>query len=364
MLNKIIYSLMKKILMSIGLCFCIMLSTNAVMAIGTNDGSTEANAIDHSVGSFHGFKVNLDGANTPITGHENTYYTWRVFTVSGGTSTLLTDFTKFQFVNYAPGGADFATKFPGGNLGTAGEYSAQSAHSIGVQWLDTPDAGVYAVEVEEYNGADATFCSARRRYFVSVTSGGVDFILAAINPEDNVVYTGAADQSLATCNSFSGNILANGLDATAKKAALGTTSVYYQISMKTGTQPWNGAWGFDYNLTNANGTDLAIEVLDAIGGGSAGTSDTGTGKITVNAGNPVAYLKVTFQNVLGTSTDADITFNLSEKNSGVTTGNTTAYITTASADQFETFNNVTGNKEATDFVIKASPDTQMIISVD
>ncbi|MFA8432910.1 MAG: hypothetical protein ACEPOZ_00185 [Marinifilaceae bacterium] len=344
---------MKKILLSIALCFGIVAITTSANA--QNDGTTPARAVEHSVGSIHGFKVNLDGSNDPLEAHKDNFYTWKVFSVDGTTVTQLTDFSKFQFVTYNPKGTDVATKF-GGNIGTNGVYSAQKAYGVGVQWLDVLASGVYAVEVEEYNSIDASSCSARRRFYISVSNGGVDFMLAALNPADDAEFTGAAGQSLTTCNSFSGELVSNDGSHT-----LGNTSVFYKISMKTGTQAWNGAWGFDYDLANANGTGLAIEVLNGVTGTSVGSADLTNKKIAVDAGNPTAYVKITFANVLGTPGNADITFNLSEKNAAATSGNTTAYITTASAQQFESFEKAAGNKEATSFVIKASPDVQAIV---
>lgn len=335
---------MKKLL-KLSLALIFVLGTYGVYA----QGGTPDNAASQSVGSFHGFQVTL---------HPGNDYEWNVYEVGNTAADFNAAGTpatgKYKFYDYDPGAADFATKYTGTGVDT---YSGSEKNKVGIQWLDVNDTDkVYAVEVTEYNGVSGA-CSTKRRYFISVSADGVDFMIAALNASDNSVITGTPTEAqLTRCNSFSGNILANGLDAAAKKTALGTTSVYYRISMKTGTQDWNGAWGFDYNLTNTHGTDLAIAVLDAVDGATAGSADTATGKITVNAGNPVAYLKVTFQNVLGTAADADITFNLSEKNADAATGNTTAFIT-AGTTQFESFEKKAGNKVVTDFIIKASPDT-------
>ncbi len=333
---------MKKILLSITLCLGLFSLSSNVYAQATPDA-----AVEQSIGAFHGFKVDL---------HAGNHYEWNVYEVDAtgafdDAGTAATN--KYKFYDYDPDGTDIATKY----TGTASDtYEGDGKNTVGIQWLDVNSTGkVYAIEVAEFNGADGS-CSTRRRYFVAVTASGVDFMIAAINPEDDAVYTGAAGQSLTSCNSFSGNILANGLDAAAKKTALGTTSVYYQISMKTGTQEWNGAWGFEYALSNDNGTELAIEVLNGIGGSTVGSANIATDAITVNDGNPTAYLKVTFQNVLGTQAAADITFNLSEKNADEAAGNTTAYITSGT-QQFETVANKAGNKVTTDFIIQASPDT-------
>jgi len=341
-----------------------MISTQAVMALGTDDGLTIVNATDHSVGSFHGFKVNLTGTNDPIAGHADTYYTWRVFTVDGPTVTQLTDFTKFQFVNYNPKGADFAAKFPGGNIGVAGVYAAQSKHSIGIQWLDAPAAGVYAVEVQEYNGADATFCSARRRFYVSVSNGDIDFILAAQKASDYSDISGDPTAALMTnCNTFTGGLIAN-----AGATDLSSSTVYYKANMKIGNQAWNGKWGFDYNLTNSSGVTVNVDIVanTTDGAASVGAVNTTDKKITVNASTPIAYVKLTFTNRLGTPAAADVTLNFKEKGD---TGNTTAFIVTGSGtgeeNQFEPDANKANNlvKDDIPFLIKASPDTQAI-SVD
>jgi len=337
---------MKKILISIALCLGLFSLSTDVYAQGT-----PASAVEQSVGAFHGFQVDLNAGN---------HYEWNVYEVDAtgafdAATTAATD--KYKFYNYDPTKTDITEKYTGTGVDT---YEGEDFHKVGIQWLDVNTTGkVYAIEVAEFNGASGT-CSTKRRYFISVSAGGVDFMIAALNAENNNEITGVpAVADLTRCNSFTGGILAHSyVDADAKKLALGTTSVYYKISMNTGTQEWNGAWGFDYSLTNDFGTDLAIAVLDAVDGATVGAANTGTSKITVNTGNPVAYLKVTFQNVLGTPAAADITFNLSEKNSGAATGNTTAFIT-AGTQQFETVANKADNKVTTDFVIKASPETSL-----
>lgn len=338
---------MKKLLLTFALCLGMFsLSTN-VFAQGT-----PATAVEQSIGAFHGFQVNLNAGN---------FYRWNVYEVDAtgafDAAGVAAAADKYKFYDYDPTKTDVSDKYTGTPSNT---YEGTDKNKVGIQWLDinTLDK-VYAIEVAEYNGADGS-CSTRRRYFIKVTAGGVDFMMAALNATGNTEITGAPTvEQLTRCNSFSGGILAHSYaDDAAKKTALGTTSVYYKISMKIGAQDWNGAWGFDYNLTNVNGTDLAIQVVDGTGAtpNVVGAADLNNKKITVNVNNPVAYLKVTFQNVLGTPAAADITLNLSEMNADATTGNTTAFIN-ATTVQYESFENKAGNKVATDFTIKASPDT-------
>ncbi len=317
------------------------------------DGMSPATPVSHSVGATHGFKVNVNPSNDHLTDHANNYYTWKVFTIDGGTEVELTDFTKFQFVTYDPKGADFGSKF-GSNIGTSGSYSAQNSYAIGVQWLDVLASGVYAVEVQEYNGIDMSSCSARRRFYVSVGSGDLDFILAALNASDFSEISGAPTESqLTACNTFSGNLIENDGSHT-----LDNSSIFYKVDMKTGTQDWNGQWGFDYDLANTNGTGVTVEVLNGTGVGatSVGIVDAVTNKITVNANNPTAYIKITFNNVLGIPGTSDVTLNFKEKGG---TGNTTAYIV-AGSNQFESDTNIGNNTQTISYVVKASPDTQQI----
>lgn len=338
---------MKKLL-KLSLALIFVLGSYGVFA----QGGTPDNAASHSVGSFHGFQVAL---------HTGNHYEWNVFEVdASGTfdavGTAATD--KYKFYTYDPTKTDITEKYTGLGVDT---YEGEDFHKVGIQWLDVNTTGkVYAVEVAEYNGASGA-CSTKRRYFISVSAGQIDFVLEALNATSfaAIDLTGVdpADvptikaEAMSKCNSFSGGILANPPATT----DLGTSTFFYKISMNTDAQPWNGQWGFDYTWTKANDAGLEVKVVESTSSSTTIGSVTGT-SISVNAGHPVAYLKVTIDNVLGTPADADVTMNL-----GVTTD--TPFIRTVAdvdgSKQFEPTANNGNNSEATNYVIKASPATSV-----
>lgn len=339
-----------------------MISTNAVKAIGTHDGLSAVNAKDHSVGSIHGFKVNLDLGNNPFADHENNFYAWKVYTIDGGTETQLADFTKFQFVTYDPKGTTTATKF-GGIIGASGEYSAQKAYAVGIQWLDVLASGVYAVEVEEYNSIDASSCSARRRYYISVSNAGVDLLVEAVSkvtsgtPAETTYPDIVNVADLTSCNDNSGGLINN-----ADETAFETSTRYFKVTMKTGNdQLWAKAWGFTYEVTgSANIENATIALEDAAA--ATITDDKASSVISVNPGYSSVIIAVTVDNKLGTVADA-ITLNFGAA-TGSTSGQTTAYIV-SNGNQYETdeAGKVSNNKLTNSYTISASPSAGGI-SVD
>ncbi len=309
-------------------------------------GMAYATPVDHAVGSYHGFYVN--GRNTPDAGHDVTYYRWRMWEVTSDNdeTTQLTDFSKFQFVSWDAGAGTF-----GAAVGAAGVYNAQGAHRVGVQWLDMPSAGtVYALEVEEYNSADDSECSTRRRFYIE-TSVEVNVIVAAV---EGSVGSWSTPADMETCNDMSGQIIAN------TATDWGTSVRYFELTMQNDGADWAGAWGFDYTVTATNSAGAVTVAVTVADEANAGDVVDTAGSVAVASGNATIVLAVTVDNTFGVPQgDFDITLNLGVDDG--TGAETTAFVTLSGNDFYEDdATNGGDNTLGTAFTVKASPNTTVI----
>lgn len=263
-----------------------------------------------AVGSSHTFKVNV---NDPANAHTGNTYTWVVKHNDAGTTPAVEN-TEYAFIGVSTG-ADIKTAT--------------------IQWLK---AGDYLVELSEANKNGS--CSTIRQVNILVTGGAIDLLVDASAADGNKLGVDA----LTDCNDQSGMIIAN-----AEPSDFGTSVRYFAVSMTTDTQPWEGAWSFDFVVNQKHGTtDIATPATVALVTGAQG-SISGS-KVTVNATNSKVILAVTVQNTPGVSPANDITLNLVASD---------AVITTAGGDTGEDAGNLANNTPDS-HVIQASPNTSVI----
>lgn len=287
----------------------------------------------HSVGSVHTFKVNTVDADGNHTGNS---YTWMVYQADADGNAIDADTPK-DGDDVATLDTDYA--LPGGtNTGV-------DLNELPIQWLK---AGDYLVEVAENNAGTGT-CSTLRRIHISVTAGTIDLNVFASKID------GSSETTLTSCNDQSGKIITRGGNDFGKSVR------YFAFTMKTDSQDWTGNWGFNYTISETNGSGiLSSAVVEAV---TADVDASVDGTILVTGNHPLIVLKVTVDNTPGPSDDShpnaaangNITLNISATDASpyIVAGGTNAYELTGSAN----------NTLVTPYVITASPNTTDI-SID
>ena len=316
----------------------IVKTTLALVFIFGSFGAFAQADATHSVGSTHTFKVNTAD---PDGNHTGNTYTWAVY---------MADATGAPVDVSAPVGDDPATldtdyALPGGTS------SAVDLKTLPIQWLKT---GNYLVEVSEANAGTGS-CSTLRRIWISVTAGELDLSIAAVKAD------GSDETVLTSCNDMSGQIIARG------GSDFGKSVRYFAFTMKTDNQDWTGNWGFDFTVTESNGSGaLSSAVVEAVT--TAGAADTDVNiagsSVTVTGSKPTILLKVSVDNTPGPSdnshpgaaANSNITLNIT-----ATSG--TPYIVAGGSNTMELAAKDNNNTLATAYIITASPNTSDI-SID
>lgn len=317
---------MKKIL-QLTLILSFMLSSLMVNAQTGNPG--DGDPFKHTAGSTHTFKVNVGDPQ-----HVGNTYTWLVYQADANGNNV-------DLLPAPDGNDDLAVENTHYSL-PGGTNSAMDLNELPIQWLQL---GNYLVEVAETNAGTGT-CSTLRRIHISVTADAIDLVVFASTQ------AGAVEPTLTSCNDMSGQIITRGSND------FGKTVRYFAFTMKMDNVDWTANWGFDYTITEQNGSGaLSTAVVTAE---TAGVDVSTPGEILVTGSHPLIVLKVTVDNTAGPSDD---THPNAAANSNIslnfTADDATPYILAGTVKTFELAGSA-GNTLATPYVITASPKTSDI----